>query len=479
MSTDRVLVTLKALGIVIMGAAVVGFFVWDATSGVQPLAPILILGLGAAFLVTFRPKMVWHALLALSIIILRPNIWATNLGSLAVALLFVIGLGVLASTHFKGDLRGASFKGMLPVPIWLAIAYIVVLLRAGAAGGDIAPIALGAVVDVGAAVATLMILSKRSYWMFAVKAFVGLTVAASVSYVVTLVVWGVAGTASGQIGTIPGAYGTTDLRLLFPFTPVISSLQVFGVNVPRFTGFGREPGWMAMYSGVAFLLFPYTRWKSKLLRASLLVSLLGTISTGGFGVFAVTIALSIFLGRGSRPKFLPRLVGAGLLVGGIYAALFAPVLGFAAKETQNALSLDDRSLATNAGLHALVTDPFSGGLASGNIPNVNLIASIAANGIIYALAISLAVLWVFVGHPQKGQLTPPIVGIFGTLLTSQPANGSTFVFCLVLICAVATRDPLDTGQPAPVIERDSHLPIWANGKHSQIPAIQFARKDLH
>lgn len=437
--------TLKAIGVIALGALVVGFIVWDLVSGGTMISAVMVLGLGAIFLATYRPKLVMHMLLASLIILLRPNIWAGNLGLLAVALLVVVGFLVLASARFKTDLHGPEFKGMLFVPVWLTLSYVMVTMQASARGIDAAPIAVGALGDVGAVVATLMILSRRSYWKAAVKAFVGLTVVVSLSYVATLGYWAVAGIGGGDIGTIPGAYGGNDTRLLFPFTPVISSLQVFGVTVPRFTGFGREPGWMALYSGTAFLLFPYTGWKGKLLRSSLLVSLLGTLSTGGFGVFAVTIALSIFLGKGGQSTLLSRLGGFVLLAGGAYAALFAPVLGFAAKETQNVLSLDERSRATAAGLHALLTHPFAGGLATGNIPNVNLIAAVAAYGVIYVLAIALAVLCVMVGHPQRAQLLPPVIGVFGTLLTAQPANGSTFIYCLVLICAVATFDPLVKG----------------------------------
>jgi hypothetical protein len=167
-------------------------------------------------------------------------------------------------------------------------------------------------------------------------------------------------------------------------------------------------------------------------------------------VFAVTIALSIMIAPGEKSKVARRALGLTLLAGGIYAALFAPVLGLASKGETNALSLDERQLATNAGLRALMTDPFAGGLASGNIPNVNLVAAIAANGVLYVCAISLAVFCVFLKHPQRAQLLPPIIGIYGTLLTAQPANGSTFVFSLVLICAAATRDPrvVATADPA-------------------------------
>ena len=226
----------------------------------------------------------------------------------------------------------------------------------------------------------LLILNNRSRWPMVVKAFVGLTAAASLSYVVTLAIWLIAGVGAGQIGTIPGGYGL-DIPLYFPFTPTMSTQQVLGIVVPRFTGFGREPGWMAMYAGVGFLLYPLTGWKRPAIRWSMLVSLLGTLSTAGFGVFAVAIALDIFAVSGLRPgisRVARRAAGLVLLGIGVWAAMLAPVLGLTAKGAQNAVSLAERTAATELGLQALLSDPFAGGTGYGDIPNVNLIARRAA-----------------------------------------------------------------------------------------------------
>lgn len=418
----------------------------------DPIVYMFVLGVGAVLVLSFRPKYIIYAAVVLAVLLLRPNIWSTQLGMLGLAFFIVLGSGTLASTRFKSEL-GPALRVLIFVPLWLALAYGIMLFRAGMAGIDVTPMLVGGMGDVIVVASVLAFLSRRANWVIAVRFFVGLTVVFCLSYCVTLGLWGVAGFSAGQVATVPGAFLGEDVAVIFPFTPVISQLQVFGVTVPRFTGFGREPGWMAMYAGTAFLLFPYTGWKNKFARTSLVVGLLGTISTGGFAVFAVTIALGILTAAGGRHVLLQRAFGVVILAGGVYAALFAPVVGLASKQETNALSLTDRQLATESGLRALVTDPFSGGLASGDIPNVNLIASIAANGILYAIAISLAVLCVLAGHPQKAQLLPPIVGIFGTLLTTQPANGSSFIFCLVLVCAVATWSPLVTQVANPTLPK--------------------------
>jgi hypothetical protein len=231
---------------------------------------------------------------------------------------------------------------------------------------------------------------------------------------------------------------------------------VFGFQLPRFVGFGREPGWMAMYGCVAFLLLPLIRWKSKVLKLVLLIGVLGTVSTAGFGVLVICLALDFTLNTRSRTRFegVAR-VALGFCVIGIavWAAFYAPVLGFDAKGEQNGISLSERSLATNMGISALEQDAFSGGLAADKVGAVNLIAAIAAYGLPFSVAMGLAAIGPFFRHPNRWLFLPPSVALFVTLLTSQPALDSAWVFALASLTAAIALDA--SGSPVTMrTERD-------------------------
>lgn len=391
-------------------------------------------------------------------LMLPPNILAGEKHLIGVGLLFCIATGVALLQR-----RDALPRSLAWLPVWYA-ASVAVMIFNGAPASGLVP-------DVLVLVAIVAAVCTAFGRQLLVKAFVGLCAMVGVSYVVTLVGWLVLGFDSLLLTEVSGGYGY-EVPMHFPFTVTMSSVQVFDVTVPRLSGFGREPGWMALYATVAFFLFRHTGWKSRIVRASLVVSVLGTLSTAGFAVFVVGFAVTILVAHNRRTwmgRFFQRTFGLMLFVGASWIAVFAPVLGVAAKSDHNAVSLSERSLATEQGWAALLSEPFAGGSATSDIASVNLIASVAAYGVLFAVFVTLAVLIPYCGSAfwrmRRGRMTAPLIAIFGTLLVSQPANGSTFVFILVAI-VVAAGAGIETLPTLPVaspkLSRNAYAPSRVN-----------------
>jgi hypothetical protein len=176
-------------------------------------------------------------------------------------------------------------------------------------------------------------------------------------------------------------------------------------------------------------------------RAVLLAGLLGTFSTAAFGAFAVALGVA-WIARSALQKnpalhYFGLLFKLAFLGAALWVAIYAPVVGFADKASYNAVSLDQRTQATNAGIAALTEHPL-GGVFGGQQEAINLVAAIAPFGIPFALIVVAALLLPRIGHPAKHLTTAPIFVVFVTLLLSQPAGDSTFVFLLVpLVYGVA------------------------------------------
>ena len=245
--------------------------------------------------------------------------------------------------------------------------------------------------------------------------------------------------------------GTSGINPVYlPLTPTVGIQSVFGTVFPRFTGLGREPGWMAMYCAAAYFMADAVGLRGRLLKVLLVVGLIGCISTAGFGVFVVAWAYHVFLrdrGTGiSVGAFVRQLSGVVATILAIWLAVTAPVLGLAAKTTQNVISLDERQLATEAGVRALFESPL-GGAPTEVQGGINLISDIAVSGLPFVLLVCGALLLPALGRRgHRGSGNAVIVIVFLTLLTSQPAKDSTWAFALVAIAAsLTTPEPTTEG----------------------------------
>jgi len=389
-------------------------------------------------------------LVVLAIPFMRPSILGEDLS--VIATLLVALAAFLAIVHDRGHLKLFS-KNLAPlrrITFWIGLAYVWLLVRAALfePQANIGNIIQSAALMLGTLVLASIVLADANRAKLVGRLFIILIAALSVSYLVTLAVWAVGGVGSGQVALIPVGSWPGVHPVYFPFSSTLSQSNIGGLVIPRFVGIGREPGWMALYGAVAFFLAPAVGWRSKPLRAALLVSVVAPLSTAGFGSFAVAAVVAWVVATRAKSllgRHIKFLFSGALLAVSVWLAIAAPVLGLSAKATLNELSLDERTRATIEGLNALLSSPFSGGMESGNIGAVNLIASIGAYGLPFAVAIALAILSPLTGRWKV--LAPTATVIFITLLVSQPALDSTAVFLLVAIAVSQHGTTEEDGAP--------------------------------
>jgi hypothetical protein len=170
--------------------------------------------------------------------------------------------------------------------------------------------------------------------------------------------------------------------------------------------------------------------------------MLGTFSTAGFGAFVVALAIG-WLFPGSNRKYplrsnvgfhyfrdLFKLACLGLA---LWVAVYSPYFGLISKQSYNAASLDERRVRTQAGIDAILSAPFGTRTSQAN-EAINLIAAIAPFGLPFPfIVVSALVLPRIIGRGFVHGTAAPIFAIFATLLLSQPALDSTFIFVLIAL----------------------------------------------
>lgn len=392
--------------------------------------------------------------LLVSLPLVRPNILGEDYSEFG----FVGFAAAAALALFGSESRPPGAKrrlgidpGAKPVALvfgCILLGYVWLLIQAaGVVGGLQFQYKLqGLILTCGALAAFLVVCQNPRRRLVVGRAVVLVLVVLSASWVVTFAIWAVAGPGSGAIGAIP-IRGYPE-PLYFPFTPSQSTYAVLGTDYPRFTGLGREPGWMAMYCAMAYFMTDMVGLRSRWYKAILLLGLVGTISTAGFGVFLVVWAYHTFLrARGgiSLRNYLRQLSGFAVLGGAAWLAFFAPVFGVAAKSTENATSLDERTLATEAGIRAFSTNPL-GALPTEAQSGINLISDVAVNGLPFVLLVTAALLLPVALYGRRSRFgNAAIFVVFLTMLLSQPPIDSTWAFGMVLVVWQLRRS--DTPEP--------------------------------
>ncbi|WP_018333401.1 hypothetical protein [Actinomycetospora chiangmaiensis] len=398
------------------------------------------------------PAAVPAGLLLASLPLLRPGTFGeyTALGGCGLALAAGVAAMLRRETAPTRPARAVSALLALVVAayVWLVLHSVWVddLLRIRSQFQDF-------VLTVGSLVAAVLVFSDPRSRLAVGRGFVVILCLVGASWLVTALWWAVAGVGTGQIAMIPvGTVGPQPVYL--PFTISYSSSAVFGTDVPRLTGIGRESGWMAMYCAAGWFLAQAVGYRSWVVKGLILAGLVGTLSTAGFGVFVVVLAVETFLlprGGVRLGGFLRQIGGLGAIGGAAWVALYAPVLGLQAKQTSNQTSLDERSDATAAGVRAITTKPF-GGQGTEKQAGINLISDIAVNGLPFVLLITAALLvpllLVRTSPGVRGRAAPVAFVVFATLLLSQPAAASTWVFVLVAL-ALACDDLTEAERHAP------------------------------
>lgn len=372
------------------------------------------------------------ALALVAVPLMRPNLFGETLSPVALGLMLV----ALVLRGLRRDPPTGRWFGV-PLLLCLGLAYLWLLLRSAIVDPDqeAEVVITGSVLTLAPLVILVELCRDPRTRMLIGRGFViGMLVLCG-SYAITALIWAVSGVGAGEIGMFP--VGQLDPQPVYaPFTITAATQDVLGVTFPRFTGLGREPGWMAMFCGITWFLAGATgirrgwRWL-------LLFGLLGTVSTAGFGTFVVALAYDRFLrGRGdgiTMAGYLRHIGGLVMVPLALWLATAAPVLGFSAKSSQNAVSLDERSMMTENGLRALRENPVGSPAAIGG---VNLVSDIAVSGLPFVLLVCLGLLLstarISGGGPAAG---PVVVTTLATMLLSQPARDSPWAFALVLLAA--------------------------------------------
>ncbi|WP_433783416.1 hypothetical protein ACQPX6_25500 [Actinomycetospora sp. CA-101289] len=410
-------------------------------------------GLWGSLTAPTLPAIVPAALVLASLPLLRPGI----LGEMAALAGCALALAAGGAALLRRERVPARPVPAVPVLVgFLALAYLWMVGHGAMvfAPGRINGLFQDVVLTVGSLVAFALVLADPRARRAVVRGVVVVTVVVCAGWVVTAMIWAVAGIGAAQIGTVP--VGTYEPQpVYFPFTITYSTFDVFGQAVPRLNGFGRESGWMAMFCAASWFLADAAGYRARWVKVLLLAGLVGTLSTAGFGVFVVVLALDLFL----RPRGGIALTGFVRQVGGLVAiaaagwlAVAAPVLGLNAKQTTNETSLAERQDAAAAGIRALTESPL-GGLGSEKQAGINLVSDIAVNGLPFVLLVSLTILVPPLLAPGRGaaplgRAVPVALVVFLTLLLSQPAAASTWAFALVAV-ACAAEGLTDAERAAP------------------------------
>lgn len=355
----------------------------------------------------------------------RPSFAADSYDYVGLGLLALAALLALAT---DGDRRIRS-DGLGRTVWWLTVAYSWLMLHALVldAEAPLPPLFLGFVLTVGGAAAAFLVLREPSRARLTARLAVFLLCVVAASYLATVVLWLLQGPGTGAIGTLPLGSGSNRGQVFAPFTVTLGETELAGQSLPRLTGIGREPGIMGLYFAAGYFLARPAGlgWKS---RALLLAGLVGTWSTGALAVFLPVWAYDRFWKR-ARP--IARLLAIPAAAATIWATYNAPVFGLRDKFLEDPYSVADRQLATEAGWSTLWNSPLTGAeVQIAEFPAVNLIASVAAFGLPFAVACALA-LW-RPSRTRPGGSTVALA-VFLTLLTTQPARDSLWVFVLAIM----------------------------------------------
>ena len=422
--------TLVAVGLAFVGALA-------AAAGMVLLLPAL---LAAAVIVLICARD-WARLPPVMLVVALPFVRPGLLSNYYNA----IGLGIALLAALIAVARRGRVTWPRPFSVVLGamvLAYVWLLIRSGLL--DLEPAGLiwqGAITTIVAVLAFGIVLADRTALRTFGKGFIGLVMAVCASYAVSLVIWVVAGSSVTQLVSFPISNDGWTATLHVPFT-LTTGIQSLGfISLPRLTGIGREPGWFAMMITVVWFIWPTVGRPRLIGQIALIVGLIGTVSTAGFGVFILLLSYDLFVRpRTVRvgPKTIARvsvgLVGMALAA---WVAFFAPVLGLAEKSQYNEVSFNDRAVQTNAGVQALFTSPLGGVHVGGN-EGINLIAAIAPFGLPYVALILIAVIGPLVASgnlPNRSRALTVMGAVALTLLASQPPGDSALAYVLVAVGA--------------------------------------------
>lgn len=382
-------------------------------------------------------------LLMAALIMSRPNILGEILTPVGLGLSIAAAvICVLIDRTIRWSWKAGPILGFIALgQAWL-------LFRRGDTGLSADP--RGSLILLAVLFCAAVVLSDRDRAVRFGKLFVGITLTLCASAAVTAALW-LTGTSIILFEFFTGQWFA---HVLFPFTPSVGSVWLNGAITPRFSGIGREPGWMGMYIALATVAWRWVgrpRWWGYLLLG---VGLICTLSTAGFGIFIVVVAYEIFF-RGRAGESLGQrstrlLAGTLMVAGAIWVALYAPVVGLLAKSDVNVLSLEERSAVFARGLAALGELSLGSPTGVAN-DGIGLIAATAPNGWPYFLLVTLAFAVPLAAATRHRRPVAMVLVLYLTILLAQPPQDSVAVYAFLLAAFAWVRP--ETIRPARVANR--------------------------
>jgi hypothetical protein len=206
-----------------------------------------------------------------------------------------------------------------------------------------------------------------------------------------------------------------------------------GVEVPRFTGFLREPGILQ-----AFLLwaavYVLNERLPRVLLLPLLLGVVASLSTAGITLLPATLFLWIVSKAHISKISKAAMVSAGGTIA-LLALVYAPGVGILDKNETHGDSFEGRVDATVTGLQLMLEHLMGIGLYSGTLienAGINLLAATGQIGVLgFALAAMIFVAPI-VSSSNPGSYMVAIFPVFVTSLVSQPLVDAPLVYVLLL-----------------------------------------------
>jgi len=383
-----------------------------------------------------KPGLIPVTLACASTLLVRPSALGEAFSPAGLGLAFAAAL--TAVMEDRGKPHPWPSRTSIAVVGFVGTAYVWLALRTLVYGDDLVPILQSTVLTLSYLVAIALVVRDAARARMLLKVFTTLVVIVCTSYAVTAFAWILNGVGSFHVGDFQ--LEKMDINVYLPFTTTSGVQGVGGVVYPRFTGFAREPGWMSMWAAFGFFAAPLVL-RPRIVMATRLILMLGvvgTLSTAGFAVFVVAAAIAFILKRSARDnrstRYLRFIFGLGAVTLAVWVSQNAPILGLGAKGEMDKVSLDNRSAATQNGLHALLESPLFGFPSSSNIDGVNLVAAVAMGGIPYVLLVILAFALPALKAWGRGAAMPILV-LLGMLAVAQPAQASVLVFAMAMVVA--------------------------------------------
>jgi hypothetical protein len=447
------LLTVAAGGLALLAGCAVALAFPGSELLLGAVVGVLLIGV----LAVGRPGVASVLLLALATLFMRPMIFGESYSLVSIGLAMA-ALGCAAMDGLRVPERSAT-----STVVWVSLLYLWNLALTLRPNVSVETVLRG-IGDVPLVIAAAWLITadplRRRLFVKLTLAIVLVTCA---SFVITFCAWRIHGFGSFQIAIIPGGYRPVTGALLPgvplypPFTTTSSTVSIGDSLVPRFLGFGREPGIMAAVIAWAYFMLSRVGWTRPELKLILLAGLAGTQSTAGFGIFLfVLVLMKGFVGEWRASPVIAVMrgaLGAGALAFAAYLAIYAPVFGLVFKGQSNEASVNDRTGASWAGIMSVVNHPLGEASAARFHTNagINLIAALLITGLPGFICSIGALAGPFLRSAQKVEASGPLAVVFLTCLIAQPLADSTGFFLLALLaCAnLGSRE----SAPRPSIDR--------------------------